>query len=166
MSSLTVGKYIAIAKSAEHGQLNNDKQTPYVEILFEVIEGEQKGATMSQRFFLSPNARTYTIDNLNNCGCTFPGGDIFSLEGLGTKRVEIVVQKQKPKPGETESKYHEIRFVNDPDGPRGAPPKPLDDARKAALREEMRGAVLAKQPQGAPAATGKAPFMRLDGRVF
>lgn len=154
--ALPVGNYIAIARSATEGALDNQNQTPFVEVLFEVIEGEKKGETMSQRFFLTDAALKYTTQNLINCGCPEPWK---SYAGLGTKRVEIVVQKQRPKPGETESKYHEIRFVNDPDrAPK--PAKPVAQDRLAAIREKMRAAAAAT-PAGtpaAPAAAGKTPF--------
>lgn len=151
--TLPIGNYIAVARSAVEGALDNQNQTPFVEIAFEVIEGEKKGETMSQRFFLTDAAIKYTTQNLQNCGCPEPWK---SYDGLGTKKVEIVVQKQKPKPGETESKYHEIRYVNDLDrAPK--PAKPVAQDRLAAIREKMKLAAAAEAPKPA-AAGGKVPF--------
>lgn len=148
--TLPIGNYIALARSATDGVLDNQNQTPFVEVLFEVIDGEKKGETMSQRFFLTDAALKYTTANLINCGCPEPWK---SYAGLGTKKVEIVVQKQKPKPGQTVSKYHEIRFVNDPDrAPKEA--KPVAADRLAEIRKKMAAAA----PAAAAAASGKAPF--------
>lgn len=151
--TLPVGNYIALARSAQDGALDNQNQTPFVEILFEVIEGEKKGETMSQRFFLTDAALKYTTANLQVCGCPEPWR---SYDGLGTRKVEIVVQKQKPKPGEAESKYHEIRFVNDPDhAPK--PAKPVAADRLAEIRKKMAAA--AKPAEAAkPTGTGRTPF--------
>ena len=153
MAALPVGSHIAIARSAQDGALDNANQTPFVEVLFEVIEGEHKGQTMSQRFFLTDAALKYTTANLVACGCVAPWKN---YDGIGTKRVEIVVQKQKPRPGEEESKYVEIRFVNVPDrAPKAA--KPVAEDRLMAIREKMKlAAELAEQPAAAPG--GKAPF--------
>lgn len=150
--ALPVGKYFAAAVLDESffGELDNQNRTPYVEVAFKVIEGEHKGEVMRQRFFLSENAAPYTIKNLRNAGAEFPGGAIDDLTGLGTKRCEIVVQQQRPKPGETESKFVEIRFVNDPDA---APAKaaPLTDKARMDLRARLRAQVL-------EATGGKVPF--------
>jgi hypothetical protein len=153
--ALPVGNYIAIARSATDGALDNDAQTPFVEIAFEVIEGEQKGQTMTQRFFLTDAALKYTTANLQNCGCPEPWN---SYAGIGTKRVEIVVQKQKPKAGQAESKYVEIRFVNDPDrAPKVA--KPVEQDRLAAIRQKMKAAADQAKAAASPTpTTGKAPF--------
>ena len=88
MAALPVGSHIAIARSAQDGALDNANQTPFVEVLFEVIEGEHKGQTMSQRFFLTDAALKYTTANLVACGCVAPWKN---YDGIGTKRVEIVV---------------------------------------------------------------------------
>lgn len=150
--ALPVGKYFAVAVMDESsfGELDNQNRTPYVEVGFRVIEGEHKGAVMHQRFFLSEAAAKYTIQNLRNAGAVFPGGAIDDLTGLGTKRCEIVVQQQKPKPGETESKYVEIRFVNDPDAA-GKSAAPLTDKARNDLRQRLRAQVL-------EATGGKVPF--------
>lgn len=161
--TLPIGKYFAVAipEESSFGVLDNDKQTPFVEVAFRVIEGEHKDETMSQKFFLSENAAKYTIPSLKTCGCVFPGGDVMDLTGLGSRRVELVIQKQKPKPGEDESKFVEIRFINDPDAPRGAGGgKPIDDSRKADLRVRLRGLALEATAGMAPApgAKGTIPF--------
>jgi len=150
--ALPVGKYFAVAVADESffGELDNQNRTPYVEVAFRVIEGEHKDEIMSQRFFLSEAAAKYTIRNLQAAGAVFPGGAIDDLSGLGTKRCEIVVQPQKPKPGETESKYVEIRFVNDPDA-RSATSAPLSDKTRMDLRSRLRAQVL-------DATGGKVPF--------
>lgn len=150
--ALPVGKYFAVGLLDESffGELDNERRTPYVEVAFKVIEGDLKGETMRQRFFLSENAAKYTIQNLKNAGAEFPGGAIDDLSGLGTKRCEIVVQPQKPRPGESESRFVEIRFVNDPDAaPKAA--APLTDKSRMDLRARLRAQVL-------EATGGKTPF--------
>lgn len=152
--ALPVGKYFAVAVMDESffGELDNQNRTPYVQVGFRVIEGPHKDEIMSQRFFLSEGAAKYTIASLRNAGAVFPGGAIDDLTGLGTKRCEIVVQPQKPKPGETESKYVEIRFVNDPDASSsGGKAAPLTDKARNDLRQRLRAQVL-------EATGGKVPF--------
>lgn len=151
--ALPVGKYFAcaVAEESSFGELDNQNRTPFVEVAFRVIEGEHKNETMRQRFFLSEGAAKYTIANLRNAGCVFPGGAIDDLSGLGTKRVEIVVQQQKPRAGETESKYVEIRFVNDPDAASAKGAASLSDRTRMDLRNRLRSQVL-------EAVGGKVPF--------
>ena len=155
MSALPVGKYMAVAliESATDGETPNTG-TPFIEVTFRVTSEDHRDVEMKRSFWLSDKAREYSIADLRTCGCTFPGGDIFNYEGLGSKEVEIVVQKQKPKAGEDESRFTEIRFINDPNKPRGVLPA-LDVDRKQAIRDAMRAAVLeAKEKAGERVASG------------
>lgn len=160
--TLPIGNYkaVALAETAEFSETPTTK-TPYLEVTFRVLDdGEHKDKEMRKTFFLSDKAAKYAIPELRVCGCTFPGGDITNLEGLGTREVEIVVQKQKPKEGETDSKYTEIRFINDPNRKREV--VPIDEAKKSDLKSKLRGAILATEEASALKATGtsgtKPPF--------
>lgn len=161
---IPVGKYPAVALP-ETAVFSTTPTTgsDYLEVVFRVTgDGPQKGEEMKKSFWLTPAAKEYAIADLRACGCTFPGGDITDLAGLGTKEVEIVVQKQKPKEGEVESKYNEIRFINDPNAPRKAA-TPIAADKKEALRARLRADVLASEAAaagkgGQAPATGKAPF--------
>lgn len=150
MSHLPVGTYraVAVPESAQFGATPTTG-SEFLEVAFRVIDdGPEKGKEMPRSFWLTPKAQEYAIADLRVCGCTFPGGDITDMSGLGTKEVEIVVQKQKPKDGEVESKYTEIRFINDPHAPRRHVPA-IGDDKKAALRDRLRAAVLeAKSKDG------------------
>jgi hypothetical protein len=146
--SLPIGKFraVAINDSAIEGTTPNG--SPFVEVTFRVIEeGEHKGKEMRKSFYLTGGAIEFSMKDLRTCGCTFPGGDVFNYAGLGTREVEIVVQKQKPKPGETESRFNEIRFINDPHRQRDVPQ--MDAAKKEELRRALRGAVLASAAESA-----------------
>ncbi len=154
MSALPIGKYMAVAlpESATEGETPNTG-TPFIEINFRVTSEDHHDEEMKKTFWLTEKASEYVVAELRACGCTFPGGDITNLEGLGTREVELVVQRQKPKPGEMESRFTEIRFINDPNAPRGA--KPIADDKKQALREKLRAAVMeAKAKAGEPIGTG------------
>lgn len=151
MKNLAIGTYPAVAlpDTAQFGETPGT-HAEFLEVVFRVIDGPEKGSEMKKTFWLTPKAQDYAIKDLRACGCLFPGGDITNLEGLGMKDVEIVVQKQKPKDGEVESKYTEIRFINDPNAPRRQVPTIAAD-KKQALRDRLRGAILeAKQEAGEP----------------
>lgn len=153
--SLPVGNYpaVAIPESAQWGETPTTK-SEFVEITFRVTDGPHKGEEKSKSFWFTPKAMEYAIADLRACGCTFPGGDVTNLTGLGTREVEIVVQKQKPKEGELESKYTEIRFINDPNAPRRQVPA-IGEDKKQALRDRLRGAILDAQAKaGEPVGAG------------
>lgn len=147
MINLPVGTYpaVAIPESAQFGETPGT-HAEFLEILFRVTDGPYKGDEMKRTFWLTPKAEKYSIADLRTCGCTFPGGDITNLVGLGMKDVEIVVQKQKPKDGEVESKYTEIRFINDPNAPRRHVPTIAED-KKQALRDRLRAAILEQKAE-------------------
>src|SRR5262249_41980399 len=71
------------------------KQTPYVEVVFEVAatDATAPGARFPWQGYFTDGTTERTIESLKLCGCTFPGGDIRNLTGVDRNVVSITVEE-------------------------------------------------------------------------
>ncbi len=132
------------------------KHTPYVEVIFEVIDGEHKGKRFPWQGYLTEKTTERTLQALKHAGCTFPGDDITNLTGLGSKDVEIQVEMTDFGP--------RVAWVNEPRVGSVTDETRLDKNSKAALAARLKGTLLALKGgvstagKAKPAALGDDPF--------
>jgi hypothetical protein len=146
-------RYTAKAISGEFGE-SKKKSTPYVEVMFEVIDGERKGTRFPWQGYLTDATQERSVGSLKLCGCTFPGDDITNLTGLGTKDVEIQVEMTDFGP--------RVAWVNESGGASITDENKLGGAQKKALAARLKGTLLSLKGGAAAkpkTATGAAdPF--------
>lgn len=131
--SIEPGKYVAVATSAEFG-VSKNKGTEYVRVVFD-LEGTQDSIAWDGYFTEKTAART--IEALRYCGCTFPGDDVTNLAGLGSQRVQLVVELESYE-GKTRPR---VKWVNRL-GAAGVA-QALDDGAKKSLKARLKGDVAA-----------------------
>lgn len=144
-------RYSAKAVSHDWGK-SQKKSTDYVEVCFEVTDGEAKGRRFPWQGYFTKSTEERTLQSLQYAGCTFPGGDLTNLSGLGDKIVEIQVEQTDFGP--------RVAWVNEPRAGSVTEETRLSAGDKKSLAARMKGKLLAMQRGGAPAAksaTAKAP---------
>lgn len=127
---------------AEFGQSNTGKEQCALQ--FELLEGPDKGRKISAFLYFTQDTNTKrSVESLQYCGCTFPDGDVFNLDGFGTQDVRLVIEHEEWE-GKTRAK---VKWINSS--------KPfqqeLDAGTKASFRDRMRGFIaLAKDKEELP----------------
>lgn len=124
----------------EFGQLDNEKQTPYIEIKFNFPDYGDGW----QKFFLSEKAAPYTLKKLKKLGCEAldkeptRDGDVLNMEGFalydvcgGEVEVEVRSNKQNPE-------YKDIDILT------GGGGTPMDDKKSSKLGAQLRAIYKAK----------------------
>lgn len=146
-------RYMAKGVSANWAE-SKQKKTPYVEIIFEVVEGEKKGTKFPWHGYVTDATKERTIQSLVYCGCTFPGDDPTSTVGFDTNVVDIQVG---------EDDYgKKVEWVNEPRVSSVTDETKLNSGAKKALAGSLKGtlALLNRGATKAPAV--KAPNLGAD----
>jgi hypothetical protein len=119
---ITAGKYKARATGEVVLGESKQKGTPFIELYFEVTEGEHKGSRARWTgYFGAGTSAARTTESLDFCGWT--GDDLsdfadHELHGLDTNEVEIVVEIEEWVDKETEEPKSapRVQWVNKPGG--------------------------------------------------
>ena len=121
------GTYLAKALGMQEGFAQTG--TPQVEVRFEVVDGEEKGAQIIWYGYLTDAAYERTIEALRHTGWT--GGpdsnDVCDHDGCGSQLCKIVVEEEDYN-GKVRLR---VRWVNGITKPR----EPLDDKSKDFFRQ-------------------------------
>lgn len=150
---IDAGRHTARAtgpEDAEFGQSPNG--TDYLYVLFKLKGGSQDGQSIGAYFYFSEAAQEKAIEGLRNAGCTFPGGDVTNLAGLGSKDVSLVVEHEEYE-GKTKAK---VKWVNKVGGVKED--QVLDQSERSALKSRMRGVLAAMGAAGPKAEPEPAPI--------
>lgn len=105
--AVSVGRHVAVAREFDFGQGETGKQTPYVRVSFEVVEGDSTGEFISWYGYLSDATADRTLESLRICG--WDGDELDEeLPGMGKFKVSLVVDAD-----EYEGKIrNRVRWVN------------------------------------------------------
>jgi len=133
--------------------------TEQVAVEVEILEGNEAGHFMTWFGFFTEKTSERTVESLRLLG--WQGDDITKLEGLGSRRVSIVVEHEEYQ-GKVSAK---IQWVNRLGGLGVKLKAPMDDAAKRKFAAKMKGFAKAKpalppedpavlQRQSAPSAKG------------
>jgi len=96
--AITDGKYKARAVGQVVLGTSSEKKTPFIELYFEIIEGENKGGQARWTGYFGPKSAERTIDSLQIAGWQGDDPGEFAdgeLHGLDTNEVEIVVELEE-----------------------------------------------------------------------
>ncbi len=144
-------RYSAKALSGEFG-VSKQKKTNFVEVIFEVVDGEGKGRKFPYQGYFTEATQERTIQSLRLCGCTFPGDDVTNLAGITTNVVEVQVE---------DSDFgKKVAWVNEAGRGAISDENTLDKSSKKALAGAMKGMLLTLK--GGGAAKPKAPPLGAD----
>jgi hypothetical protein len=141
---------------------SKEKGTDFVRINFKILDGEFAGRIVVWDGYFTDNTTDRSIEALQYCGCTFPGGDITNLAGIDANDVSIVVEHNPFKDEQgVEKTYARVAWVNALT--RGvATELQMDAHAKSSFADKMRGklafasASKPTAPRG-PAANGGSP---------
>jgi hypothetical protein len=136
---MKAGTHLAVAKSWKQ-VVSMKKGTEGIEVLFEVVDGVDRGQTVKWTGWLTANTEDRTYESLFHCGWT--GEDFPKLPGLGSKQVSLEVEDEVYE-GKTRQK---VAWVNAPGAVRQADPGALN---KFAARAEAFARALAAKDRGA-----------------
>ena len=120
--------------------------TEQVAVEVEILEGEHSGNFMTWFGYFTERTSERTVESLRLLG--WQGEDITKLEGLGSRRVSIVVEHEEYQ-GKTSAK---IQWVNRLGGLGVKLKAPMDDAAKRKFSARMKSFAKAK-----PALPPEAP---------
>lgn len=141
---------------------SKDKGTPFIEVYFEVTDGESKGQRARWSGWFGPNSERRTAEALQYCG--FEGDDlsVFSdggLHGLDTNEVEIVVEREPYTDKEgNEHEMPRVQWVNKLGGFLSVQSR-MPEAEARAFGDKMRGIFVdLKLKKGQPPAGGGTDF--------
>lgn len=131
------GKYNAHAIQWDFG-FAGEKNTRQICVQFEILEGEWAGHCFNWYGFFTDKSKERTIESLRYCGWT--NDDIMSMEGMGTKVVQLDIVHEEQTVGKGAGKVHpKVRFVNRLGGGGTIKlDKPMDMAQKRMFAAEMR----------------------------
>ncbi len=160
--AITAGTYKAKASGECVLGVSKKKETPFIQLYFEILSGDNKGGLVRWEGYFSENTNERTIQSLQICG--WQGDDLSEFEdgklhGLDANEVSIVVELEEydvMKDGvATGEKRHapRVQWINRAGGYLNAAAK-MDPAAAATFGERMRGLVVqtkAKGPQNSPA---------------
>ncbi len=145
---IPAGNYKARAKEWALGMSQTGKEQ--IAVLFELVEGELAGQTITWFGYFTDNTLDRTLDSLRHCG--WQSDSLADLDHLDTNEVEVVVEEDTYE-GKTRSK---VRWVNRPS--RLALKDQLNPQAIAAFAAKLRGRTVAhKQQYGKGGAAQAAP---------
>lgn len=122
------GRYKAKAIEGDFGFAGNGREQ--VAVLFEVIDGDHKGTTITWFGFFTEQTAERTIESLIYAGWD---GESETLDGLGTTEVSIVVEHDTYN-GETKPK---VAWVNRPGGGLALKSR-MNEGQKANFGKKLR----------------------------
>ena len=127
---------------------SSEKGTPCVEVVFNILEGPDKGTNVVWRGWMTEKTRVRTAESLDACG--FDGENDATVT---KNEVYIVIEHE-----EYEGKMRpRVWWVNDMS--RGPGSTPMDPAKAADVKADLRGLIQAKKA----AASGTAPAASAAG---
>lgn len=103
---IKAGNYFARAIEARFSE-NQDKR--FVEAIFEITTGEQKGQRLRWKGWLTEKTRDKTIEQLMNAG--YRGGALSALAGLGEREVQLKVEHERGQ-RDPSKVFARVRWVN------------------------------------------------------
>lgn len=123
---------------------SSEKKTPFVELYFEITDGENKGGKVRWTGYFGEKSATRTIESLQHCG--WEGDDVgeFSdgeLHGLDTNEVEIVTELEEYEKDGEKRVAPRVRWVNRLGGYLNVQNAMTKEAA-ATFGEQMKGLVL------------------------
>lgn len=131
MSDLIEEQDGVLAKPVEASWGQSSKGSEQCAAQFRLLEGPDEGRTITAFLYFTQEGNTKrSLESLQHCGCTFPDGDIFNLEGFGASDVRLVIEHEEYD-GKMRAK---VKWINSS--------KPfqaeMDDGVKASFRDRMR----------------------------
>lgn len=136
------------------------KGTPFIELYFEIQEGENKGGKVRWTSYFGDNSSERTIESLQHCG--WSGDDVGEfadgqLHGLDANDVEIVTELEEYEKEGEKKVAPRVKWVNKIGGYLNVQNAMAPEAA-ASFGEKMKGLVLKmKQKKGDPAAADDFP---------
>ena len=136
------GTYLARAVAPVILGTSTKKGTPFLDLYFEVTQGESKGQRVRWTPYITENTAERTLDSLYTCGWTGDDLSEFSdrgLHGLDANEVQIVIgiESYKNETGE-EKRAPRVQWVNRAQGYLSEAAEMSPDAAKA-FGARMRG---------------------------
>jgi len=111
--------------------------TEQIGIQCEITKGKYKGRTLNWYGAMTEKALDRTLEQLALAGCTFPGGNLKNLAGLGSTEFECQVEhSEHPETGDLQSRISWF-------GTGVAMKEKLDDGALTALSKRVQGNVMA-----------------------
>ncbi len=155
--SIQQGTYRAKASGQCVLGTSANKGTPYLELYFKIIEGENKGGLVRWTGYFTENTNERTIQSMLLMGWQGEDPSEFAdgaLHGLDANEVDIVVEIEEYENAEGETRHSpRVQWVNRPGGYLNVENAMNSDAAKG-FGARMRGLVLqmrdkVKAPKGA-----------------
>ena len=121
---------------------SSSKGTPGVEVVFNLTDGPDKGSNITWTGWMTDGTRVRTAESLEACG--FDGESDATI----TKNEVYLVIEHEEYEGKTRAR---VQWVNDM--ARGPGSTPMDPAKAADVKADLRGLIMAKKQ----ASAGTAP---------
>lgn len=151
MSDLIQAQENVLAKPLSMEWGVNEKGNDQCVVSFEILEGPDAGRRISAWLYFTVEKNSErSLESLRYCGCSFPDNDVTSTEGFGATDVRLTIEHDTYN-GETKAR---VKWINSSAPFAG---KPMDDGKKSAFRDRLRGYV-AKIKERTPNAGGDLPF--------
>lgn len=139
---LEAGTYKARATAGWLGE-SAQKGTPYVGVMFSVIDGPHNGEQISWNGWLTEGAMKHTVKSLRVCG--WQGDDLSALDTIKRNEVFLVVEIEADGYGQPRPR---VRWINSTQGG-PAMEAALKGSAAKAMAEKHRAAVIAlRQAEG------------------
>jgi hypothetical protein len=126
------------ARAVEGALGRTSKGTEQVALQFTVVDGEQKGHSITWYGYFSEKTLERTLESLEYCG--WEGDDLSDLTGIDRNEVSIVVEHEQDEQGQVRAR---IRWINSGGGI--AMKERMDEGDAKAFAQRMRGAVLGRR---------------------
>ncbi len=161
---ITDGRYKARATGEVVLGESAKKGTPFIELYFEILEGENKGGQVRWTGYFADGSKKRTVQSLMYCG--WSGEDLGEftdgeLHGLDENEVEIVVALEEyeatKEDGTAETRTSpRVQWVNRVGGYLNVE-NAMSKDKAASFGDKMRGLVLSMK-KAAPADAGEFPY--------
>lgn len=155
--AITNGTYRAKACGACVLGTSRDKGTPFIEVYFQIQDGENKGGRVRWTGYFTEKASERSIQALQFCGWTGEDLSEFSdghLHGLDTNDVEIVVELEEYENREGETKRTpRVQWVNRAGGFLNTAAAMNEEAARS-FGDRIRGLVMKSREKNVPKGGG------------
>ncbi len=151
---IPVSTYKAKATGGEWAK-SPDKGTRFVRVPFRVEGGEHAGAIVVWDGYFTEKTTERTVEALEHCGCTFPGGNLLDLVGIDSNCVDIVTEHEPYVNKQGEEKIRErVKWVN---GGAGLTEEMImSEQEKKQFAASMKGMLLARGKKKGASPNGRA----------
>lgn len=135
--TIAPGTYKAMPRDAVMGKTS--KGAEQLGIAFEILDGDEKGKTITAYLYFSEKSVDRTLESLEHCG--WDGESLRDLRTALTREVSIVVELDTYE-GKTSAK---VRWINS--GAGAAVKEKLEPAAIVSLEQRLKGKMLARKQE-------------------